>query len=62
MRVRGTALVHFVFESMGTLTDDEVRQAMVDSIGTQTTVYNDVKIVTEALTLDDVAVFRGIDA
>lgn len=62
MRVRGTASVHFVFECAGTLSDNEIRQAIADSLGTQTIAYEGVKIVTEALSSEDVTIDRGVDA
>jgi len=62
MRVRGTALMHFVFEHIGPLDDVEVRQAIVDSIGSQVIAYEDVRITIDALAIEDVTVDRGVDA
>jgi len=62
MRVRGTALMHFVFEHAGPLEDDEVRQAMVDRVGSQVIAYEDVRITIDALAVEDVTVDRGVDA
>lgn len=62
MRVRGTASVHFLFEYAGALSDDDIRQAVVDSFGTHTTAYEDVKIEAAALSLEDITIDRGADA
>lgn len=62
MRVRGTATVSFVIDSMDEQPDIVLKKLLVDAIGHLRMIVDDYAVETEAIDLAEVKIQRGADA